>query len=86
MINSAKKVIYSYGVFLFISWGLMFIIHRKDYAVDKIKEGMIFIIIVTLVLFILTHIYYRDKSGQKIVRWSLVILFLINSVCFYIVY
>lgn len=82
-IDNTKKVLYFYGIFLLISWGLMFIINRHYYSSDQIIEGMVFIGIVLIIYFPLVHLHFRSKSGEKIVIWSMIPLFIIIYIGFY---
>lgn len=83
--DNTKKFLYLYGGFLLISWGLMFIIYNKSYTTYETIQGMGFICIVTTIYFILVHINYKIKSGKKIVIGSLVTVFIISCICFYVV-
>lgn len=78
--DNTKKFLYIYGVFLLISWGLMFIIHYESYSHYEIVSGMVFICIVTTVYFILVHFNYKSKFGEKVVIWSLVTILIISFI------
>jgi hypothetical protein len=84
--DNTKKALYICGVFLLISCSLIFIIHHESYTRYETVQGMVFICIVTTLYFILVHLYYKSKSGEKIVVWSLVTLLIISCICFYVVY
>lgn len=79
---NTKKVLYGYGVFLLISWCLMFVIYNKSYTSHYTVQGIGFICVVTLIFFILVNLYHKSQLGKKIVLWSLVGLFIINCICF----
>ncbi|MEK4925007.1 hypothetical protein MKX78_24270 [Cytobacillus sp. FSL R5-0569] len=86
MDQNLKRVLNIYGVFLLISWILVFIINQETYTRSETVEGIGFICVVLAIYFILVNLYHKSKFGQKVVVWSLGILFVINCICFFIVY
>lgn len=83
--TSSKSFLYIYGIVLFISWNLMLLLDQTHYtAEDKIK-GVLFICTVIPILFILVHVYHKHRTGKMIVAWALGGLFLINTICFFVV-
>ncbi|MCM3179769.1 hypothetical protein [Cytobacillus horneckiae] len=83
--DSTKKVLNFYGIFVVISWGLMFIIHNEMYTTEKTIQGMTFIFIAAAIFFILVHLYHKSKTGQIIVLWSLGLLFILSCIGMYLV-
>jgi hypothetical protein len=83
--TSAKPVLYIYGIFLFISWNLMLLLDQTHYTVEDKIQGVLFICTVIPILFTLVYIYYKHRIGKMIVAWALGGLFLINTVCFFVV-
>lgn len=83
--GSTKKVLNFYGIFVVISWGLMFIIHNDMYTTEKTIQGMTFICIAAAIFFILVHLFHKSKTGKIIVLWSLVSLFILSCIGMYVV-
>lgn len=83
--DSPKKFLNFYGIFVVLSWGLMFIIYNKMYSTEETIQGMIFICIAAVIYFILVHLNYKSKSSQKIVLLSLGILFIISCAGMFVV-
>lgn len=83
--DNTKKVLYYYGVFLLITWNLMFFIYHEDYTSNEIIQGVAFIFIVVIVYFALVYLNYKSNLGKQIVNWSLIVFFIITCICFYVV-
>ncbi|MFS0594241.1 hypothetical protein AB1L05_21940 [Cytobacillus horneckiae] len=83
--DNTKKVLNFYGIFVVISWALMFIIHNEIYTTEKIIQGMTFICIAATIFFILVHLYHKSKTGQIIVLLSLGFLFILSCVGMFVV-
>ena len=78
-----KKFLHTYGFILFLSSVLMFIIQHEYYTLYEMIEGMIFFSSVTLIYFILVHLFFRNEHGIRILSWSVFSLFVITLVALF---
>jgi hypothetical protein len=85
MDQSLKKVLNIYGGFLLISWILIFILNQEVYTSSQTVQGIGFMCVALAIFFILNNLYHKSELGQRIVTWSLILLFVINCICLFIV-
>ncbi|MEC1155538.1 hypothetical protein [Cytobacillus horneckiae] len=63
--DSPKKFLNFYGIFVVLSWGLMFIIYNKMYSTEETIQGMTFICIAAAI-FLFLSIYITKVKLDKL--------------------